>query len=58
VQTDTQTWQAEAEWTAAGATCFTSHNRSSTQIQCADGRLLNSCAQDFSAGTLLISETP
>ncbi|WP_224363501.1 ADYC domain-containing protein [Hyalangium versicolor] len=58
VQTDAENWGAEAEWNANGASCFTSHNRSTTPIQCADGRLVNSCGQGFSSNTLLISETP
>ncbi len=58
VQADTETWGAEAEWNASGASCFTSHNRSTTAIQCADGRMVSTCGQSFSPSTLIISETP
>ncbi|MBN1207824.1 MAG: hypothetical protein JXB05_23370 [Myxococcaceae bacterium] len=58
VQVDTESWSAEAEWTPEGASCFTSQNRSTTQIACADGRLVSTCAASFSPGTLIISEIP
>jgi hypothetical protein len=58
VQADTASWAAEAEWTAAGASCFTAQTRATEPIQCADGRLVPTCGSSFSAGTLLISEIP
>ncbi len=58
VQVDTESWGAEAEWNSDGARCFTSHNRSTTPIQCADGRMVDTCGQSFSPGTRIISETP
>lgn len=58
VQTDTESWVPEAEWTTQGASCFTSQTRATTAITCSDGRLVPTCATSFSTGTLLISETP
>ncbi|MFL5345528.1 MAG: ADYC domain-containing protein [Hyalangium sp.] len=58
VQTDAASWQPEALWNANGASCFTSHNRSTTPIQCADGRTVSACEPSFSSSTLIISETP
>jgi len=58
VQVDTENWAAEAEWTPTGAQCFTSQTRSTTPIQCADGRLVSTCGTSFSSGVLFISETP
>jgi hypothetical protein len=57
VQTDTETWVPEAEWTSEGAGCFTSQTRATTPIQCGE-RLLPSCGTSFAPKTLLISETP
>ncbi len=58
VQVDTESWLAEAEWNTEGAICFTSQTRATSPIQCADGRLVETCASSFTPGTLLISETP
>jgi ADYC domain len=58
VETDTESWVPEAEWTTQGASCFTSQTRATETIQCSDGRLVPTCATSFSPGTLLISETP
>jgi hypothetical protein len=58
VQTDTESWSREAAWSTAGAQCFTSYTRATAPIQCASGRLLETCGESFSPGTLIISETP
>jgi len=58
VQTDTEAWTKEASWSTAGAQCFTSHTRAIAPIQCASGRLVETCGESFSPGTLIISETP
>jgi hypothetical protein len=57
VQLDTEAWVPEAEWTAGGATCFTSQTRATTPIACGE-KLVPSCATSFSNKALLISETP
>jgi hypothetical protein len=57
VQSDTETWVPEAEWTSDGATCFSSQTRAATAISCGE-RLVQSCGTSFSGKTLLISETP
>ncbi|MDC0711181.1 ADYC domain-containing protein [Stigmatella sp. ncwal1] len=58
VQTDSEPWVAEAEWTSQGASCFTSHTRATEPVQCADGRQVSTCGERFSPNTLIISETP
>jgi hypothetical protein len=58
VQTDTESWAKEAAWNGGGAQCFTSHTRATAPIQCASGRLVETCGASFSPGTLIISETP
>jgi hypothetical protein len=58
VQTDSEPWVAEAEWTGEGAACFTSQTRATTPVQCSDGRLVSTCGTRFSPNTLIISETP
>lgn len=58
VQVDTELWSREAAWDTAGAQCFTSQTRATAPIQCASGKLVDSCATSFSVGTLIISETP
>jgi hypothetical protein len=58
VQTDAASWAPEALWNANGASCFTDHNRSTTPVQCADGRTVSTCEPTFSSSTLIISETP
>ncbi|KFE67977.1 ADYC domain-containing protein [Hyalangium minutum] len=57
VQSDTESWVGEAEWTAEGASCFSSQTRATTPIQCGE-RQVSTCARSFSTKTLLISETP
>ncbi|HEX8704341.1 MAG TPA: ADYC domain-containing protein [Myxococcaceae bacterium] len=58
VQTDTESWSKEAAWNGEGASCFTSHTRATAPIQCASGRQVETCGQNFTPGTLIISETP
>jgi len=58
VQTDTENWSKEAAWDTSGAQCFTSQTRATAPIQCASGRLVETCGASFTPGTLIISETP
>jgi hypothetical protein len=58
VQVDTESWSKEAAWSTEGAQCFTSQTRASAPITCASGRQMETCGGSFSAGTLIISETP
>ncbi len=60
VQQDSEAWHLEAEWDTAGARCFSSENRSQTNVSCYDARKASSCGQPghFSSGTLMMSETP
>lgn len=58
IQSDTEaTWIPEAEWSAGGASCFSTQTRATSAIQCGE-RLVPSCGTSFSSNTLLISETP
>jgi hypothetical protein len=57
IQQDTEAWVPEAEWTSAGASCFSSQTRATTTIQCGE-RLVPSCGSSFAPTTLLVSETP
>lgn len=57
VQSDTELWVPEAEWTSDGASCFGSQTRATTPIQCGE-KLVTTCAMSFSPKTLLITETP
>jgi hypothetical protein len=60
IQVDTDEWPADGEWTAAGARCFTSHNRASVPVPCYDPAWDETCgdAASFGTGTLIINELP
>jgi hypothetical protein len=60
VQSDTETWNLEAEWSEAGARCFTSQTRAHTAVTCGGFSPLPDCGDTahFQSGTRLISESP
>jgi hypothetical protein len=67
IQTDTESWGAEAEWTSAGARCVldTAHTRythvgNPTPTCITDGTLPTggSCGASFASGATLIDELP
>jgi len=60
IQDDADTWAVEAEWTAAGARCVTSHHRASVAIPCYDPALEADCGNTahFDDGTLIVDELP
>jgi hypothetical protein len=55
IQTDTQAWAVDAEWTAAGARCVDNTRHSLSVEPCIIERTLDSCGT-FSDGALLIDE--
>jgi hypothetical protein len=65
VQTDTETWKVEAEWTPAGARCLLKGMDTRIQLKmkkvvaCYDAKKSDTCGAlaDFQTGTLLVSET-
>jgi len=60
VQTDTETFGFEAEWTPNGASCFTTHRRGPADVPCFDPNLEAGCGDlaHFNAGTLIMNEIP
>ncbi|MCP3136368.1 ADYC domain-containing protein [Pyxidicoccus xibeiensis] len=61
VQTDSEAWRFEAEWTADGASCFSASTRAGSQpVSCPAKANVTACGErtHFRSGTLLMSEVP
>jgi hypothetical protein len=64
VQSDTQAWAPEAEWTADGARCVNSNNNARYELvlsydpRCIQRIKSSGCGQKFSDGGILIDELP
>jgi hypothetical protein len=64
VQSDTQAWPAEAEWTPAGARCVNSTNAARYELarardpNCVKPLKTTTCGSSFANGALLIDELP
>jgi hypothetical protein len=60
LQSDTESWNFEAEWDQNGARCVTSTLRGGTSFSCYAAKYSGTCGSlgDFNAGTLLMDEIP
>jgi len=60
VQTDTEGWLPEAEWTPAGARCITQDTRAQVPVSCPSLATLSDCGAKthFRTGAFLMSEVP
>lgn len=60
IQSDSESWNLEAEWNEAGARCFTSQTRAHVPVTCSGFTAIPDCGDTahFQSGTRLISESP